>query len=237
MVSTRHHPSEFDGTPGPTPTSSLRSPSTRSSDSFQASSPSQAVATRRNASVKAAAAASTATAAWSHTPSILTLIWLSVSLPLVIWDTGYVLGRPHTMPGGFLHWPIWSPYALYGTIDYIYGFPAWNERNGFTGAQGALNAIETAGYLVYLYIVFVYGQKASAVKGRGAPKKSTAGFLSQARTLGGKEAGVAVLIGFSMAVMTLSKTVLYSLNEYYSGFKSTGHNAWFDLVLLYIIPK
>lgn len=38
---------------------------------------------------------------WYHAPDRLTLIWFAVSLPLVIWDTIYVLGRPHTMEGGF----------------------------------------------------------------------------------------------------------------------------------------
>ncbi|MCJ1254802.1 hypothetical protein MMC24_002618 [Lignoscripta atroalba] len=42
------------------------------------------------------------------------------------------------MPGGWLHSPIWVPYALYGTVDYIYGFPAWEARNGFTAAHDDL---------------------------------------------------------------------------------------------------
>ena len=57
---------------------------------------------------------------WSHTPSNLTLIWLAISLPLVIWDTGYTLLRPHSMPGGSLHWPLWKPYDLYGRVDHVY---------------------------------------------------------------------------------------------------------------------
>src|ERR1700744_2412581 len=59
--------------------------------------------------------------AWSHTTSLTTLVGLAVSLPLVMWDTGYVLGRPHTMIGGKLHEPIYTPYALYASIDYLYG--------------------------------------------------------------------------------------------------------------------
>ncbi|KAJ4294958.1 hypothetical protein N0V88_005198 [Collariella sp. IMI 366227] len=44
---------------------------------------------------------------WSHTPTTPVLLWLAISLPLVAWDTGYMLMRPHTMPGGSLHWPLW----------------------------------------------------------------------------------------------------------------------------------
>jgi hypothetical protein len=42
------------------------------------------------------------------------------------------------MPGGKFHSPIWTPYALYGTVDYMYGWPAWNAGIGFTAAQGSL---------------------------------------------------------------------------------------------------
>ncbi len=57
------------------------------------------------------------------------------------------------MPGGALHLPLFRPYALYGTVDYIYGWPAWRARNGFTAAQAGLNVVETVGYLGYLGVV------------------------------------------------------------------------------------
>lgn len=153
--------------------------------------------------------------AWTHTPTRATLFWMAVSLPLVAWDTVYVLGRPHTMEGGALHWPLWVPYKLYGEVDHIYGWKAFNARNGFTAAQGLLNLVETAMYLLYL-ILF---------------------FRSPSRRLTGRPAAVAVLVGFSAAVMTLSKTILYWMNEYYSGFDNIGHNPFFDLVYLWIIPN
>ncbi|EQL02862.1 hypothetical protein OCS_01424 [Ophiocordyceps sinensis CO18] len=37
--------------------------------------------------------------------------------------------------------------------------------------------------------------------------------------------------------MTLSKTVLYWMNEYYSGFDNIGHNAMMQLLYLWIIPN
>lgn len=117
------------------------------------------------------------------------------------------------MPGGSLHSPIWSPYGKYATVDYIYGWKAYNEHNGFTAAQGSLNAVETAGYFVYLWLVYTYGQQ-EKTKGRGAPEKSAMGklkALSESRTVIGQEAGWAVLVCFSTALLTFSKTVLYCM--------------------------
>ncbi|KAK1633502.1 hypothetical protein BDP81DRAFT_67046 [Colletotrichum phormii] len=161
---------------------------------------------------------------WSHAPTSLTCFWLLVSLPLVIWDTGYVLLRPWTMPGGHLHWPVWAPYKLYGEVDHVYGWKAFNAGNGFTSAQGALNAVETVMYLAYYWLYFSRGR---AVDGPAGLKK----------VVGGKAGALAIVIGFSAAVMTLSKTVLYWANEYFSGFDNIGHNPPLDLLFLWIIPN
>jgi len=173
---------------------------------------------------------------WAHTPSNLTLIWLLVSLPLVAWDTAYVMLRPLTMPGGRLHWPLWVPYDLYGRVDYIYGWKAFHAHNGFTSAQGSLNIVESIFYLYYLYIVYAYGRQSTA-SGRGAPKPSKVGFLGRARYVEGKHGVVAVLVAYSASLMTVSKTLLYWLNEYFSGFENIGHNSAIDLVFLWIIPN
>jgi nicotinamide riboside transporter PnuC len=127
----------------------------------------------------------------------------------VVWDTGYVLLRPYSMPGGSLHWPIWVPYELYGRVDYVYGFKALEEKNGFTAAQGMLNLVETLGYMAYLWIVWRSGSQANNTEGTGAPSRKSVGWIGAARSVGGTEAGVAVLIAFATAVMTLNKTVLY----------------------------
>lgn len=137
---------------------------------------------------------------WSHTPTPLTLVWLFVSIPLVTWDTLYVLLRPHTMPGGYLHAPVWKGYALYGSIDYVYGWPAFEANDGFTAAQASLNVVETLGYLVYLWMVWREG-------GRDGTEPGMKGRLGE-RVEGGW-AAAAVLAGFAFSVMTLSKTVLY----------------------------
>ncbi|KAK4539092.1 hypothetical protein LTR36_001930, partial [Oleoguttula mirabilis] len=178
-------------------------------------------------------------AAWSHTPSNLTLIWLAISLPLVIWDTGYVMLRPYSMPGGFLHAPLWKPYGLYGTIDHVYGFKAYNAHNGWTLAQGSVNAVETAAYLLYLYLVYAHGEQA-ATQGRGAPDKAALGRLrglGESRTVHGRVAAGAVVLAYSTAWLTFSKTVLYWLTEAFSGFDNIGHNDPLTLFFMWIIPN
>ena len=72
----------------------------------------------------------------------------------------------------------------------MYGWKAYNEHNGFTAAQGALNMVETVGYLGYLWVVWDYGE-------------------GEKRAVGGGWGGVACLVGFALCVMTVSKTVLY----------------------------
>ncbi|KAF2209783.1 hypothetical protein CERZMDRAFT_46647 [Cercospora zeae-maydis SCOH1-5] len=189
---------------------------------------------------------SSSSGSWSHTPSHLTLLWLAISLPLVIWDAGYVLLRPHSMPGGYLHSPIWKPYALYAEIDYVYGFPALASKNGWTATQTWFNVFETAGYAVYLYWVFTFGVRDDG-EGRGAPGKrelekvgNAGGLLEglvERRVLDGKLAGKAVVLGFSVASLTFFKTVMYWVLEYFNEFQNIGHNDWGTLVLMWIIPN
>lgn len=105
-----------------------------------------------------------------------------------------MLLRPHTMPGGYLHEPLWKPYALYGEVDHMYGFKQWNLNNPFAATQSWLNLVENVLYLVYLGLWYVNG-RALAPGAR--------------RAVGGKVGALAVLVGFSAAVMTVSKTVLY----------------------------
>ena len=138
---------------------------------------------------------------WSHTPTPLTLLWLLVSIPLVTWDTFYVLLRPHTMPGGHLHSPVWKPYALYGVVDHVYGWPAFDAKDGFTGAQSSMNVLEVLGYLLYLGVVWRKG----GGEGKGPGVKGRLGERVE-----GRWGAAAALGGFAVSVMTLSKTLLYS---------------------------
>lgn len=192
MVSTRHHPKDF---PPPATPSSASANADDTNKSVARSSPPSGSGSRKAV----------------HTPSVVVLAWLSISVPLVIWDTGYVLLRPHSMPGGKYHSPIWTPYALYGTIDYIYGWPAFNARNGFTAAQGLLNVFETVAYIFYLVVVYFYGTTATAA-GRASTKKVKKGllwFLFEEKVVPGRIGSLALLIAYSSSVATFSKTILY----------------------------
>lgn len=152
MVSTRHHPRQFpepdlppSRTSTPTKTSPTKSGSKSTSRSNAGSAPespvldnesptTSVIKTPKPRARKSSSSALTLTG-HTHTPPLPLLAWLVLSLPLVAWDTLYVLLRPHTMPGGKFHSPFWTPYALYGTVDYMYGWPAWNNHNGFTAAK------------------------------------------------------------------------------------------------------
>ncbi|KAB8236367.1 hypothetical protein BDV23DRAFT_153301 [Aspergillus alliaceus] len=209
MVSTRQHPRDFPSPPTGKASSSP-SPSTRSNG---------------------------ATSRWVHTPSTAITIWLVLSVPLVIWDAGYVLLRPHSMPGNKLHSPIWTPYALYGTIDYMYGWPAFNARNGFTAAQTVLNLVESVGYIYYLWIVYRHGVSVSGGRGQRKAKKGPMWMLKTDKVVSGRPGAIALLVAYSAFLMTLSKTILYWLNEVFSGFDSIGHNDTTTLILFWIIPN
>ena len=76
----------------------------------------------------------------------------------------------------------------YGEIDYIYGWKAYNEHNGFTNAQSLMNVVELLMQICYLRL----------------------------RKRPGHE-NPALLIGYSVSLMSLAKTALYWLQEYYSG--------------------
>lgn len=177
---------------------------------------------------------------YEHTPPPVLVPWLLISVPLVIWDTAYVLGRPHTMPGGTLHDLLFKPYAMYGTVDYNYGFPAWDAKSGFTGAQGFMNAIETVLYVWYLVVI---GTRVASGDGffRGVALKSVNVLAPQdshdhAKIVvrGGWDVATAVVACFAGAVMTLSKTALYFMNEYYSGWAGIRHNDWVNLYAFWL---
>lgn len=184
MVSTRHHPREF-----PSPTQAAK-------DAAKASPAPTTNGTSRK---------------WVHTPSAALTLWLVFSLPLVAWDAGYVLLRPHSMPGGRLHSPIWTPYALYGKVDYIYGWPAFNARNGFTAAQTVMNVVETLSYLYYLWIVCRHASTVSSGRGAQKLKKGPVWLLTGEKVVAGRTGAIALLVAYTASVMTLSKTLLYCM--------------------------
>lgn len=122
------------------------------------------------------------------------------------------------MPGGYLS-KIWYPYGMYGNVDKMYGFKAWNAHEGWTGAQGYINLLETAAYVTYLSLVYRYGEQEPR-QGSGAPDRSAMGqfrALSESRTVYGKTAAGATLLAYSAATVTFWKTIIYWLIEAFSG--------------------
>lgn len=132
--------------------------------------------------------------------------WFALSSVVVLWDAGYALLRPWSMENGSLH-ALWTPYKLYGEIDYIYGWPAFLAHDGFCSAQSAMNLVETA---LNVYFLLLHS--------RGDTRR-------------------AMLVGYTSQIMTSSKTLLYWLNEYFSGFAHIGHNGWAQLVALWMVPN
>lgn len=211
MVATRRHPA-----------GDFADPTTTKTTSTPTASPSKSTKTTTTEP-------NLSTSGYTHVAPYPLTLWLLASLPLVLWDTVYVLLRPHTMPGGQLHSPLWTPYALYGTIDYVYGWPAWRERSGFTAAQASLNALETVLYGWYVWVLWRRGTSARGGGGRTVSSSSGGqglrdgggggggglgwfvGWSEEGRNkvVQGPKVGLAVVLAFAGAVMTFSKTLLY----------------------------
>ncbi|KAK7206133.1 hypothetical protein BZA70DRAFT_124623 [Myxozyma melibiosi] len=148
--------------------------------------------------------------AFTYKPSIIVTAWFVISNLLVSWDATYMLCRPHSMPGGKLHF-LWKPYALYGTIDYVYGWPAYNDKDGFPGAQAFLTLVESMFLYYYIYTSYFSTNQNTRLNG--------------------------AFVGLFAATSCFSKTTLYMLCEYFSGFKYVGHNPLPTLISLYILPS
>ncbi len=108
----------------------------------------------------------------------------------------------------------------------LYGPPAYDAGNGFTSAQcssdhlyfmdffyvflistALMNLIETALNISYLYLAHISHWPAAS------------------------------LIGFASAIMTLSKTILYWVQEYYCNYCAVGHNKLQDLLVFWVFPN
>lgn len=80
-----------------------------------------------------------------------------------------------------------------------------------------MNAVENLVYLVYLGLWWRYKDGEGRVGGR---------------------VGAGMLVGlFGGAVFTTGKTVLYWLNEAFSGFANIGHNEPLKLFIFWVIPN
>lgn len=74
------------------------------------------------------------------------------------------------MPGGDLHW-LWSPYALYETVDLVYSRQWYDLRRGFTSAQAMMNIAESVLNVLYLWLA-----------GRESPVAVLVGFTAVVMT-------------------------------------------------------
>lgn len=88
---------------------------------------------------------------------------------------------------------------MYAEIDYVYGWKALQENNSWTQTQTWFNLGEVLAYAVYLGWVLGGGH---AKGGRR---------ILEGRTLEGRRAAWAVLVGFSAASLTFYKTVMYCM--------------------------
>lgn len=70
-------------------------------------------------------------------PPVWISLWFGISSIIVLWDAAYCFYRPRSLSGGDLSW-IWWPYDKmnYGTADYMYGWFAFDLKDGFTNGQG-----------------------------------------------------------------------------------------------------
>ncbi|KAF7330231.1 hypothetical protein MVEN_02460300 [Mycena venus] len=146
-----------------------------------------------------------------------------LTAPLMIWDAGYCLMRPRSMPGGDLYW-FWKPYEAYGMVDYVRApilllFKALIRLRFTVSKPGRtamalpvlqasiLNLLETFANIGYLVGTHVYKSRS------------------------------ALLVGYTGATATLAKTLLYSLNQYFCNGCAVGHNTFFNLFTFWIFPN
>jgi hypothetical protein len=142
---------------------------------------------------------------WCHTPPPIAFPWLVLSLPLVLWDTVYIMGRPHTFAGGAIAWPLYVPYELYGRVDPVYSVDAYYNGLGWTGAQGLGNVFETLAYVAYIYIVVAYGRN----EGRAEGILGSLGAVGRKRRVYGHWGAIASLVSYTTFMVTVAKSVLY----------------------------
>jgi len=130
--------------------------------------------------------------AWSHTPRLSILVWCLWVFPFTCWDTLYLALRPHSLPRYAWHAPYFSgTFTIWAGIDKSYGEQGWRDRDGFVMAQSVINMLEVTLYMLYVCIIW-----------------RSAGKLFGAK-LGGRDGGLAVIVGMNAGCVTATKTSLY----------------------------
>ncbi|KAF2024353.1 hypothetical protein EK21DRAFT_78881 [Setomelanomma holmii] len=144
-----------------------------------------------------------------HSPSPFILIWTSILIPFLTYDSAYIFLRPHSFSGGaYAHY--FSHMREGAAVDKLYSEAAWRAGDdGAIVAQGVLACVEVGLFCLYLGLV---------VRSVGA------GGLVRRQMVGGREGPWAVLVGFTAGVLDVIKTGHYFLREVSNGFRYTGHN-------------
>ncbi|WVQ95876.1 hypothetical protein IAU59_002975 [Kwoniella sp. CBS 9459] len=151
-------------------------------------------------------------------PPVWVSYWMAFSIVIVTWDAAYCFLRPRSFATGDLAW-IWAPYNMvpYSMVDHLYGQHAVDSGDGFTNAQALMNVIE-----VMLAIEYLYLRHTSPRVSRKTPNPAHHYHAH------------APLVGFAGALMTLSKTALYFLQEYFCKWCMVGHNDRFTFWMVWV---
>ncbi|KAI5476900.1 hypothetical protein MNV49_007072 [Pseudohyphozyma bogoriensis] len=86
---------------------------------------------------------------------------------------------------------IWKPYGIYQKVDYMYGPPKYKSKDGLPLSIGTMDVVESI--INFLVLCFAWNQQEALM----------------------------LLVGFMVATMTFWKTVLYFVQDVFSGFSST----------------
>ncbi|KAF8157055.1 hypothetical protein B0H34DRAFT_483633 [Crassisporium funariophilum] len=135
-------------------------------------------------------------------------VWFLFSYTIVLWDLAYILIRPHSLEGGRFRY-IWSVYDELEHFDLTYSpkyFYDGHIRSAALSAKGALSIPEVAFAAVYLFQVHI------------------------------SPSPLAPLFGFSAAFATFLKCALWTLEELYCGWCTTGHNSNYDIFMSWTLP-
>jgi hypothetical protein len=155
---------------------------------------------------------------WSHKPKALTLLWLSMAIPVVFMDASFILGRPYTFAGGALHsllGPLWTPWDIYQKVDYVYSKPIFDERDGWPGAQALFNLIETSCYVWYMSSVARY----SVGQSDKTADLMDWQLLFARKSIKGRRGIAMAMVLFTASMVTVVKTLLYcTFLAFYSPF-------------------
>ena len=168
--------------------------------------PSSAVATPR-------AAARAPAAAPSHLPPAWVTRWMVLTTLIVCWDAGWGVLPGARDPSHWLLRHLYAPYQqTYSKLDMFYApdevfTTAVGGYNAFGPSQTALNLVEIAAQLVYLYLVLRLQSPAAAV------------------------------VGLCVSVATCAKTVLYFVMIYFYGVEKMLVGTTSQRVLLFLIPN